>query len=199
MPQPASRAPKVVAARAVSIVGHPMLLVPVAIALALRGHVDAGQGAAILGVVAGAIVLVGAYLIHGVRSGRLSHIDVSKREERGGFYRVSTIALAIATAALHLSHATTAAVRGTAVALALIVVSSIVNRWIKASLHTAFAIVAAGVVGVGTKNAPLFALFVVAAAAVAWSRLVLGRHTKPEIVVGAILGTLAAVVSALVT
>lgn len=178
-------------ARTISIVGHPMVLVPVAIAIALRGRVGMGQGAAILGAVFGAMVIVGVYLVHGVRTGRLSHIDVSRREERGTFYFVAMGAMAAATAVLHFTAAPRGAVFGVACAFVLLAVASVVNRWIKASLHVAFAIVAAGIVGIG---APIpFALLLFISAAVAWSRLELDRHTRAEVVVGAVLGALASV------
>ena len=168
-----------------------MVLVPVAIAIALRGRVAIGQGAAILGAVFGAMVIVGVYLVHGVRTGRLSHIDVSRREERGTFYVVAMGAMAAATAVLHFTGAPRGAVFGVACTFVLLAVASIVNRWIKASLHVAFAIVAAGIVGIG---APIpFALLLIISAAVAWSRLALDRHTRAEVVVGAILGALASV------
>lgn len=178
-------------ARAISIVGHPMLLVPLAIVLAMRGRVSFSQGAGILAVVVAAILVVAAYLVHGVRTGRLSHVDVSKREERGTFYRVAMVSTAIATVALAMSGAPRAAAFGCGCAFGLLAVSSIVNRTIKASLHTAFGIVAAGTVGPGS---PLvFATFLAMALLVAWSRVVLGRHTTAEVLVGALLGTLAAI------
>ncbi len=178
-------------ARTVSIVGHPMVLVPIAVAIALRGRVGIGQGAAILGAVYGAMVIVAAYLVHGVRTGRLSHIDVSVREERGTFYRVAMASTAAATAVLYFTSAPRGAVFGVACAFGLLAVGSIVNRWIKASLHTAFAIVAAGIVGVA---APIpFALLLATSAAVAWSRLELRRHTRSEVLVGALLGAVAAI------
>lgn len=196
--EPIEHVPKGVAqslGRAISILGHPTVLVPASIVLALRGRVSAGQAIAMFVVVTASIVFIGAYLVHGVRAGRLSHIDVSKREERGGFYRVSMISLAVATVVLYLTHASPSAVRGTGIVLALIVVSSVVNRWIKASLHTAFAIVAAGVVGVGTRSLVLLVCFSLAAFAVGWSRLALRRHTPTEVCVGAALGLLAALAS----
>lgn len=176
-------------ARSVSIVGHPMVLVPVAMTLAMRGRVSVAQAAAILGTVVVAMLAVAAYLVHGVRRGTLSHVDVSKREERGGFYRVSMAATACAAAALHFAGAPRSAVVGTACAFALFAVGSLVNRVIKASLHTAFAVVAAGVVGVGEPWA--FGLLLATAAAVAWSRIALSRHTPAEVFVGALLGTVA--------
>ncbi len=185
-------------ARVISIVGHPMVVIPGAVALALRAQATAMQAATSLAVVVGAILIVGAYLVHGVRTGRLSHIDVSNREERSGFYRVSMLALGVGAVVLHLTHAPPGAARGTGIACGLVVVSSIVNRWIKASLHTAFAIVAVGIVGIGTGNLLLVAGFLVAAAAVGWSRIVLDRHSPAEVAVGAVLGTLAAAAAVLI-
>jgi len=187
----AAAAPTHAIARAASIVGHPMALLPAAIALAMRGRVPLSQAAVILAVVFAVIVIVGVYLVHGVRSGRLSHVDVSKREERGTFYGVSMLATFAAAIALWLGGAPRAAAGGAACAFALLVVSSVVNRWIKTSLHTAFAVVAAGIVGPGVPL--LFAGFLVVAAIVAWSRVALGRHSLGEVGIGAVLGTVTSV------
>lgn len=169
-----------------------MLLVPFAIAMAMRGRVSFSQGVAILAVIFAAIVVVAAYLVHGVRTGRLSHVDVSKREERGTFYRVAMGATFAATVALWFGGAPHAAAFGCGCAFLLLAVSSVVNRFfIKASLHTAFGIVAAGIIG--PRSPLIFGALLVMAGLVAWSRIALGRHTGREVVVGALLGTIAAI------
>lgn len=196
-PTPAPAQPAhILLARAVSIVGHPMVLVPAAIAVAMRGRVTSGQATLVLGAMFGAIAIVAVYLVHGVRSGRLSHVDVPAQRERGGFYRVALAASAAATVVLAIVPAPPAAPAGFGCAFALLAVASVVNRWVKASLHTAFAIVAAGVVGPEAPRA--FACLAVMAVLVPWSRVTLGRHTKREVVVGAALGVTTALALALV-
>lgn len=167
-----------------------MALVPLASAIAMHGHLAPAQALTILATIFAAIVAVGAFLLYGVRTGRFSHVDVSRREERGAFFAAALVATAAATGFLYFTHAPAAAVFGVGISFALILVASAVNRRIKASLHTAFAILAAAVVG--PEHPLLLTAFGGMAAAVAWSRLALGRHDRAEVVVGAVLGCLAA-------
>ena len=59
-------------------------------------------------------------------------------------------------------------------------------RWLKVSLHAAFAVFAAALVWPGVASV---SLMLALAAGVAWSRLVLQRHTLAEVVVGLLLGS----------
>jgi membrane-associated phospholipid phosphatase len=64
------------------------------------------------------------------------------------------------------------------------------NHWAKASLHTVFALYAAGLWGAWSIGAGIVA--VPLAASVAWSRVRLGRHSCKEVLAGATVGLAAA-------
>jgi membrane-associated phospholipid phosphatase len=76
---------------------------------------------------------------------------------------------------------------------ALIVVAgcALLNRVLKVSLHAAFAVFAAALVGVSFPFP--FAVFALIAAAVAWSRVALGRHSRLEVMAGVAMGALGGV------
>lgn len=66
------------------------------------------------------------------------------------------------------------------------------NRWLKPSMHTGFVILTAG--ALWRSDLPLALALTALALAVGWSRLVLARHTVPEVVVGTLLAILAVAV-----
>jgi membrane-associated phospholipid phosphatase len=73
---------------------------------------------------------------------------------------------------------------------AVVVLASLLRRWLKLSLHAAFAVLAAALLW----PAVLATLGVLAlAAGVGWSRLVLQRHTRQEVVAGLLAGAAAGV------
>lgn len=178
-------------ARFTSIVGHPFVFIPAAIVFSGLSRPDAappGSTLAIAGIVLAGMIVIGAYVAHGLRAGRWADVDVSVREHRTGLYGVSLSATAAAAIAFHVLGPPIG-VRGSLVAFGLVLVSAIVNLRLKISLHVAFAAYAVAIAG-GRRPAVLVvaSLF---ALAIAWSRLVLRRHTLPEVVAGAIAGALA--------
>lgn len=189
-------------ARFISIVGHPFVFIPAAIVFHGVFQPDARRptpatSASILpivGIVLLGMFAIGGYVGYGLRKGRWADVDVSVREQRGGLYAVSLIATAAATLAFHV-FGPPIGVRGSLIAFLLVLLSAVVNLRLKISLHVGFAAYAVGI-ACGRR----LDVLVVAAAwalAIAWSRVVLKRHTLSEVVAGAIAGTLAGAAFAL--
>jgi hypothetical protein len=180
-------------ARAVSILGHPFVTMPLAIAWALIGNGLSGRITltVVLSFMA-SVSVVAVYAIVGVRRGRFTNIDVSKREQRPAFYAVmiaSTLLCAVAFLYLQLPIQI---VRGTFVSAGLMTASLIVNYRLKCSLHVAYTVFPLAVVWA---QAPLWGriagvLFVLL---MMWSRVRMGRHSVAETVAGAVLGTIAGI------
>ena len=183
-PEPMSHA----IARAVSIFGHPMLVLPLAALglLLLRGQqqtaVWMGLGFALF---AG---LVMGYSTWQVRRGRWAHVDASGKQERSSLNRFLLVLLALSALGAWLAHAPEPA---TALALcaAMVAIAMATARWCKLSLHMAFVVFAAVLLANAAWWLGLAAL--VFAAAVAWSRLRLARHVPRDLVAGALTGALA--------
>lgn len=183
----------VAVARFVSIAGHPFVLVPSAILVSgTSAQAVATPRAALFVaiVVVLGMIAIGAYVASGLRAGRFADVDVSVREQRGGLYRVSLAATAAATAVFHFGDQPAIAVRGSGIAFVLVGCCALANLRTKISLHVAFAAYAVGIAG-GRRPAVL-AVAALIALAVAWSRVVLRRHTRAEVVAGGIAGAAAA-------
>lgn len=176
-------------ARAISILGHPLLMLPLAV-LALSAARN-GVGRDTVAVAAGFGVfaaLVLAYSWWQVRHGRWAHVDASARGERHSLNRFLLVALAVA-ALLAWFAAMRELALGMGVSAALIAAAMASSRYCKLSLHVAFAVYAAMLLsGVDWRLAASAFVFAVA---LAWSRLAMQRHVPRDLVAGALAGLIA--------
>jgi membrane-associated phospholipid phosphatase len=176
-------------ARIVSIVGHPFVLVPLAIVLATR---DAARTRVpVLGAVLATMLILAIYVVRKWRRGELTDVDVSSREQRPRVFLVGIVASGAACLAMIATGQNMPVIRGTAIACITLVVMAIVNRLLlKASLHSAFAAIAAGIVWRASLGIAMG--FAVVALVVGWSRVRYGRHTASEVAAGLAIGAIAA-------
>ena len=174
------------AARMLSIVGHPAVLMPAAVAAAAS---RAGQPPRLLAVAVGTAlavaVIVGLYSVRQVRAGRWAHIDASHPRERAQLNVLLALLLGGAALLLLLSGQPLPVALGALLAALPVLLAQLLRRRLKVSLHAAFAAFAAALLWphpVGTLVLGLLAL------GVAWSRLVLRRHSLAEVATGLLLG-----------
>ena len=177
-------------ARALSILGHPLLLLPAA-ALLLAAHegADTGRLSALALALGTAAAVVMAYSWWQVRRRRWQHVDASGHDERGALNRFLLPAFVIAAVLLCAWTTQRELALGLALAALLIAVAMLTARWCKLSLHVAFAMYAAVLLAQVSWLA--CAVGVLFAGAVAWSRLALSRHATRDLVAGALAGTVA--------
>jgi len=185
----ATAAATTAAARALSVVGHPALLMPAAVAgsAAANGapprvlHLGLAAAVAIaLCVIAFSLVQVGA--------GRWSHVDASVPRERSQLNLVLCVLLFGAAGLLWWSGQPRLLSLGLGLGGAMVVAAQLLRRWLKLSLHAAFAVFAAAL---WWPNAAGAAVVLLLAAAVSWSRLALRRHTGIEVTAGLLAGAAA--------
>ncbi len=179
-----------------SIVGHPFLVVPAAIVVATSQRAAASARGPVLGVVGASMLVLTVQVAVRLRRGEITDIDVSTREQRPRMYAVAIAAAVVSTALLFATHQSSTAVYGAAIAGGLLVAGALANVWIKVSLHTAFAVFAAGIAFHAGPHAAI--VFAGIALVVAWARVAYGRHTLREVVAGGVLGSIFAVLQALV-
>jgi hypothetical protein len=184
---PRSRA-VVVLARALSTLGHPVVLTPIAAMLAAASRGASQEHVRSIGLTLGGLaVLVMAYSWWQVVSGRWSHVDASKPRERHTLILFLAVVLFLSAA---VAWAMDQRELGTAVGLAAILVTShrLSPPRFKMSLHVAFAAFSTALVW---PNATWMIVGALVTAAIAWSRFVLARHVAAEIVQGLVLGAAA--------
>ncbi|HYD86548.1 MAG TPA: hypothetical protein VEA80_03670 [Vitreimonas sp.] len=165
---------------------------PLVALAAISASADAAERTKLLSVavtaaVAASVVVFGMMQ---VRAGRWRDSDASAPSERVEL-NLFLAALLAGTAALsYMNGEPIRLVAGFALAGAIVLAALALRHLLKLSLHVAFAAFGAGVLWPAMPIAAvLLSLF---AAAVAWSRLELKRHTLNEVVVGAVAGAAAA-------
>ena len=171
-------------ARAVSIAGHPAVLMPVAAAIASPAHIR--PAALAVSLVCACVVL--GYSLHKARRGEWVHIDASVPAERAQLNVRVGIGLLVTAGALWLAglHVGFSLVVG--LSGVIVAAGHLFRGMAKLSLHVAFAVLAAFMVWPNPIAAATLAL---AAAWLAWSRLALQRHVAADIVLGGLVGAAA--------
>jgi hypothetical protein len=183
---------RIAVARAVSTIGHPVVVL---LAAALVAASSRGATSEQLRLIGGVLVLLSAVALgfswYQVRTGRWAHIDASNKTERVSLNAFLAILLLLSGVVLslltHLSQMSIALALSGALATSALLLA----RWIKVSLHTAFAALATTLVW-PIKFA--VAVGIVVTASVVWSRMVLDRHVAADVVVGLLLGIAAGLV-----
>ena len=172
-------------ARGLSAAGHPLVLIPLTIAVATRS-----LRWALL--VAGTTVIPLALVIAiNVRRGRWSDFDVSRQDQRSGLYYAGLPALLLAAVVLHFTGASARMMRGLLAGAAMMAAGLLGNRLLKISMHMMFAAFCAVVLA--DVDLRSLAVTVPFALALAWARRTLNRHTWAEIAAGTAIGVAAGV------
>ncbi|MEA2464116.1 MAG: hypothetical protein QOJ98_1863 [Acidobacteriota bacterium] len=167
-------------ARALSLLGHPFLLIPLTIA--------ALTGSFFWTAVIAASTTVPLLLIiaRKVRRGAWSDFDVSRHEQRSGLYYAGIPLMALSALLLYLLGASASMLRGVAAGGVMFLAGLLGNRFLKISMHMMFASFCTVAL---TREYPssIYATLPFLAA-IAWSRRYLDRHTWAEIAVGVAIG-----------
>jgi hypothetical protein len=177
-----------VVARLISTVGHPAVVVTGSILLLGRRF---GFSLPLLFCLAVVLIIATGLTLWSrskVRQGRWKHMDASIPHERGEWNKVAFVVLAIGAIVTSGAYGGIAGL-GLGCCAFILAVAIVTAKRLKLSQHVAFAtlsIFIAGFAGPG-EAAALSALTI----AVAWSRVVLGRHTRSEVLSGAATGVLA--------
>lgn len=174
-------------ARWISILFHPfvMVAVMVAAAAAARQSPAAALGSVAL-VALFTIAPIAVLMWRQVRRGRWQNADASNRAERPMLYAVGGLALVALLAYLLLRGPQSFMVRGVAVTFGMLAVCALATRWIKVSLHMAFATLAAA--SLALMRSPVGYVVLLLLPVLMWSRLTLERHSRAEVALGTIIG-----------
>ena len=179
------RATPIAIARSLSIFGHPLVVVPVAVVtLVLHGRTS--SPVLIVLVVCGIAGVVLAFSFWQVRRGQWQHVDASARAERRSLNLFLAFVLFLGAAVAFYQLPEPGLSLGLLVSGLLIVAAMLVSPWVKLSLHASFA--AFAVLLLWPLNLWYLALASVTAVGICWSRVVLARHTVVEVLGGSLLG-----------
>jgi hypothetical protein len=126
------------------------------------------------------------YIIVGVRLGKLSDIDVSRRSQRFGPFIFGIISAMIGWLILTLTDGPRNLQTVMIITIFSGIIMMMITLWWKISLHASSLGGVATMLTVlyGAVMLPLFVLLVL----VSWSRVVLRRHTVPQVIAGSLAG-----------
>ena len=138
-------------------------------------------------------VLPFAYIMRGVRSGRLSDRHIGVRQQRKGPLMVALVSVLAGFAILVGLGAAQELIAGVVAGGVGLVVAAAVSHWWKMSIHTAVAAGAVTILSLVFQPGPLiFCAALPLVALVGWSRTRLRDHTLAQVVVGAVVGAIVA-------
>ncbi|MCC3160562.1 hypothetical protein LJ737_25215 [Hymenobacter sp. 15J16-1T3B] len=176
------------AAGVVSTLGHPLGTAMLFVGFAAFRLLDGPAALAAVVLVAGGVVgPVAAWNYRQVRRGHYANFDVSVREQRRSFYPRLLGLLLLVVGLMWGLEAARPLRAGLLAALGLLTLCYLLNFRLKVSLHAALSFFLAGCLGL-LAGSGAGAVALLLAALVAASRLVLGRHTVPELLAGTGLG-----------
>jgi len=177
-------------ARIVSTIGHPFTFIVLLVLLPFWLRREAGALRVISIVIVAGLFPLGLFMWQRYASGRWQTVDASARSDRPTlYYGVFAVTLPFSFYFLLVEQSSTL-FRGSVVICLMLGVAAVLNRWIKLSLHLAFAGFSGLILArIRLRYALPIGLFI---PLLGWSRLALLRHTLGEVIGGLILGIIAA-------
>jgi hypothetical protein len=125
------------------------------------------------------------YILIGVRLGKLSDVDVSKRKERLGPFIFGLLSICLGWFVLLLTHAPSILITCLIITAVSGLIMMFTTLWWKISIHASSLAGVATILTVlyGAVMLPTFGLLVL----VSWSRVILRRHTVAQVIAGSLL------------
>lgn len=176
-------------ARWISILWHPVIAVSVSVLLATAQVGHAGEGRDVRLSIGALLLVVAGFIAWQLGRGRWAHVDAIRSDDRRGLNHFLLVVLVAATALAWVRGVPGLAI-GLGAATACMAIVVLCARWLKISQHCLFATLPLAWLW---PSIPLTILFTAMALLVAASRLVLGRHTRAEVLCGIGLGAAAAI------
>jgi hypothetical protein len=171
----------------ISIIGHPLITIPVFVACVMFANEDFKKASFISFIIVGCVfipVILRMYIKS--RKGTYTNFDVSDRTQRKSMFIFIIPILVIVTFILFKTHQNNNLCLSMLFATILVLISQIVNLFIKSSLHVSLNIYLSFLVM--TLNYKIGIILFLFTGLLGWSRIVLGRHTRIEVLVGSVIG-----------
>lgn len=184
---PISRREKI--AYRISVIGHPLVTIALFILIYGTLFYDLKTTLSAFGLIMLIVIIpITVNNYWQAKKGRITNFDVSDRKQRAALYPYLLLLMAIMSGVMYYFEYPETITHGVFFFFLMLLLISVVNLKLKASLHAASSFFICMMI---VKVNPLAGLMVLLFSfVVAWSRLVLKRHTLPEIIVGAACGIL---------
>jgi membrane-associated phospholipid phosphatase len=174
-------------ANIISIIGHPLLTIPIFVIMVLFKYQDLQRAFLISTLLLGGVFIPLTLKMYiGSRNGTYTNFDVSDKSERQNWYVIVLILLFILTSILFLTNQPRVIKYNALFFFLLLFIAKMGNYFIKTSLHVSLNIFLSFLMmQINLMYGFSFLGFVFV---IAWSRLILKRHTLKEIIYGGLNG-----------
>jgi hypothetical protein len=174
-------------ANIISTIGHPLLTIPIFVIIILFSYQDLQSAFLVSSLIIGCVFIpLTIKMYRGSRKGTYTNFDVSDRNERQNWYEAVLVLLLILISIFFLTNQSQAIRYNALLFLLLLSIAKIGNYFIKTSLHVSLHVFLSFLfMQINIEYGVLFLVFVFP---IAWSRLVLKRHTLREVIYGGING-----------
>lgn len=174
-------------AKLISFIGHPLLTIPLFVAIVMFLNEDFSKASLISLIIIGCIFLpLFLWMFIKSRNGTYTNFDVSDRQQRYSLFYFAIPFLILAIVLLLATGQSNLLIISVGFGLIISLVSQLVNRYVKSSLHVSLNIYLSFLMM--PINLYLSLIFLLITVLIGWSRIVLGRHTFKEVVFGAVIG-----------
>ena len=168
----------------ISVIGHPLLTIPLFVSVVMFGFEDFGKASFISLLIIGCIfVPIILWMFFKSRNGSYTNFDVSDRNQRKSVFVFIIPFMLVVTAILFFTRQSQNLCISVLCATILIIFSQVLNLFIKSSLHVSLNIYLSFLVM--PINFAVGILIFILTGFIGWSRIELGRHTLKEVLTGA--------------
>jgi len=177
-------------AQIISVAGHPLLTIPLFVVIVTFTLEDFRKAFITSTIIIGGFfipLILRLYLKS--RKGSYTNFDVSDRIQRKSIFFFIIPILSVVTFIAFLTDQSINLCLSLLFGLTLVAVSQVVNLTIKSSMHVSFHIYLSFLIM--TLNPFIGIIAFLITIPIAWSRIVLGRHSLKEVLIGGLLGVLA--------
>jgi hypothetical protein len=181
-------------ANIISIIGHPLLTIPIFVIMVLFKYEDLQRAFLIsILILCGVFIPLTIKMYIGSRKGTYTNFDISDKGERQNWYVIVLILLFILTSILFLTNQPRGIKYNALFFFLLLFIAKMGNYFVKTSLHVSLNIFLSFLMmQINLMYGLSFLGFVFV---IAWSRLILKRHTLKEIIYGGLNGLAIGVLS----
>jgi hypothetical protein len=180
-------------ANIISIIGHPLLTIPIFILIVMFGFEGFSKAVLITGLLIGCVFIpLILWMYIKSTNGTYSNFDVSDKTQRKSLFLFAIPLLLIVTVILFATNQSKNLCISALFALILLVVSQITNFFVKSSLHVSLNIYLSSLIF--TVNFKIGIVVLLFTGLIVWSRVKLGRHTIKEVLFGLLIGILVSLI-----
>jgi len=180
-------------AKYISIFGHPFITLSVFILIVMFTFEEFHKALLVSFLIVGCVIIPNTIRNYmKTKNGEYTNFDVSVRKQRNSLYIFAILLLSLMTAVLFSTGQSKNLCLGVFFGLILLIVSYLVNFFIKCSGHVSLTIYLAFLII--PLNLSLGIIVLSFSSLIGWSRIELKRHTIKEIFTGAIIGLIIGVV-----